>query len=121
MSTSLIIDAEAKMAALKAAEAEKYAPYEFTAATQYLHKAHEELGYADYGPAIDYAYKAAAAADKGIKRASDEKDRELERSNATSIVPATSSTSSTTTTTTTTTTAPVLIERAPESTTEQPK
>ena len=36
MSTSLIIDAEAKMAALKAAEAEKYAPYEFTAATQYL-------------------------------------------------------------------------------------
>ena len=130
MSTSLIIDAEAKLAASRAAEAEKYAPYEYTAATEYLHKAHEELGYADYGPAIDYAYKAAAAADKGVKRASDEKSREIDRSNAggapvtaVPVVPGTTSTtSSTTTTTTTTTTAPpMVIKRAPTSTTEQPK
>ncbi len=125
MSTSLIIEAEAKLAASKAAEAEKYAPYEFTAATEYLHKAHEELGYADYGPAMDYAYKAAAAADKGVKRASDEKSKEIDRSNApvgAPVTPAvgTSSTSSTTTTTTTTT-APMIIKRAPTSTTEQPK
>lgn len=128
MSTSLIIDAEAKVAAMNAAEAEKYAPYEYTAAKEYLHKAHEELGYADYGPAIDYAYKAAAAADKGVKRAADEKGREIDRSNtgtATTVpaAPGTSTTtSSTTTTTTTTTTGPVVpvVPNAPKSA-EQPK
>jgi hypothetical protein len=114
----MIIDAEAKLAAARASEAEKYAPYEYTAATEYLHKAHEELGFADYGPAIDYAYKAAAAADKGIKRSSDEKSREIDRSNA----PAAAATSTTTTaTTTTTTTGPVVIKRVPGTSTEQPK
>ncbi len=78
ISTSLIVDAEAKLAAAKAAEAEQYAPYEYTAAEQYLHKAHEELGYADYGPAIDYAYKAADAAEKGTKRATNERTKDLE-------------------------------------------
>jgi hypothetical protein len=77
ISTSMIMDAEAKLAAAKAAEAERFAPYEFTAAGEYLHKAHEELGYADYGPAIDYAFKAAEAAERGTKRASDEKAKHL--------------------------------------------
>jgi hypothetical protein len=74
----MIMDAEAKLAAAKAAEAERYAPYEYTAAEEYLHKAHEELGYADYGPAIDYAYKAAEAAERGTKRAGDEKAKFLD-------------------------------------------
>lgn len=78
VSTSLIVDAEAKVAAAKAADAERFAPYEYTAAEEYLHKAHEELGYADYGPAIDYAYKAAEAAERGTKRASNEKARLLD-------------------------------------------
>lgn len=78
VSTSMIMDAEAKLAAAKAAEAERFAPYEYTAAEEYLHKAHEELGYADYGPAIDYAYKAAEAAERGTKRASDEKGKFLD-------------------------------------------
>jgi hypothetical protein len=78
ISTSLIIDAEAKLSAAKAAEAERYAPYEWTAAEEYLHKAHEELGYADYGPAIDYAYKAADAAEKGTRKASDERSKDME-------------------------------------------
>ena len=78
ISTSMIMDAEAKLAAAKAAEAERYAPYEYTSAEEYLHKAHEELGYADYGPAIDYAYKAAEAAERGTKRASDEKAKHLD-------------------------------------------
>jgi hypothetical protein len=78
VSTSMIMDAEAKLAAAKAAEAERYAPYEYTAAEEYLHKAHEEVGYADYGPAIDYAYKAAEAAERGTKRASDEKAKFLD-------------------------------------------
>ena len=127
MSTSLIVEAEARVAASRAAEAEKYAPYEFTAAAEYLHKAHEELGYADYGPAMDYATKAAAAANKGTKRASDEKSEEIDRSNAApTAVPATptvpAATSTTSTTTTTTTTTPMTIKRAtPQSMTEQPQ
>jgi hypothetical protein len=75
----LIVDAEAKLAAAEAAEAERYAPYEHTAAKEYLSKAHEELGYADYGPAIDYAYKAADAAEKGMKKASDERAKHLDQ------------------------------------------
>jgi hypothetical protein len=78
ISTSLIVDAEAKVAAAKAAEAERFAPYEYTSAQEYLQKAHEELGYADYGPAIDYAYKAADAAQRGVERASAEKAKHLE-------------------------------------------
>ena len=74
----MIIDAESKLSAAEAAEAEKYAPYEYTAATEYLQKAHEELGYADYGPAIDYAFKAAEAAERGTKKASDEKAKHLD-------------------------------------------
>ncbi len=78
ISVSLLIDAEAKLAAAKAAEADRYAPYEWTTAEEYLKKAHEELGYADYGPAIDYAYKAADAAEKGAQKASDERSKHLD-------------------------------------------
>jgi len=79
ISVSLIVDAEAKLAAAEAAEAERYAPYEHTAAKEYLQKAHEELGFADYGPAIDYAYKASDAAEKGTKKASDERAKQLDQ------------------------------------------
>lgn len=78
LSTSFIIDAEAKMAAAEAAEAPTYAPYEYTAAEAYLQKAHEELGYADYGPALDFAAKAADLAERGAARANDEKARHLD-------------------------------------------
>jgi hypothetical protein len=42
------------VAAAKLANAEQYAPYEYTAAVEYLHKAREEAGYAEYQVAIAY-------------------------------------------------------------------
>jgi hypothetical protein len=75
ISSYLIISAQADLDGAKAAEAEKYAVYEYTAASEYLHKAREEQGYADFGPAIDYAGKAHELAQKATTRASDEKKR----------------------------------------------
>ena len=57
-STALIMDADVQLQAATTAEAEALAPYEWTAARQYLHKAREEQGYADYEVAIDFAEKA---------------------------------------------------------------
>jgi len=42
----------------KAAGAERHAPYEYTSAVEYLHKAREEAGYAEYQVAIDYGRRA---------------------------------------------------------------
>lgn len=77
MSTYLILDAQAELDGAQAAEAEKYAIYEYTAASEYLHKAREEQGYADFGPSIDFAYKAGELARAGRERAEKEK-RNLE-------------------------------------------
>ena len=57
-STSLIMDADAQLEAARTADAPKYAPYEYTLADAYLHKAREEAGYAEYQDAIDYGQKA---------------------------------------------------------------
>jgi hypothetical protein len=57
-STSLIMDADTQLEAARAADAPKYAPYEYTLADAYLHKAREEAGYADYEVSIDFAQKA---------------------------------------------------------------
>jgi hypothetical protein len=56
-STSLILDADTQLEAARAADAPKYAPYEYTLADAYLHKAREEQGYADYEVCIDFAQK----------------------------------------------------------------
>jgi hypothetical protein len=82
LSTSLLVDAEAQLAGAKAAEAPQYAPYEYTAADAYLHKAHEEFGYADYGPAFDYAWKASDLAMKAIERSKAAKSAAIDASNA---------------------------------------
>ncbi|HVV16542.1 MAG TPA: DUF4398 domain-containing protein [Polyangia bacterium] len=50
--------AASAVSAAKLASAERYAPYEYTAAQEYLHKAREEAGYAEYEDAIDYGHKA---------------------------------------------------------------
>ena len=57
-STSLIMDADNQLEAAKSADAQKLAPYEYTAADAYLHKAREEQGYADYEVSIGFAQKA---------------------------------------------------------------
>lgn len=44
--------------AARTAQAEKLSPYEWTSANLYLHKSKEEVGYADFEQAVDYAKKA---------------------------------------------------------------
>jgi hypothetical protein len=87
LTTYLVVDAEAKLAGARASEAEANAVYEYTAAEAYLKKAHEELGYADYGPAIDYAYKAGVLAAQGAERARDVRSKHLEEAEAAASAP----------------------------------
>jgi hypothetical protein len=50
--------AASAVAAAKMAQADRYAPYEYTAAEEYLHKAREEAGYAEYQVSIEYGRRA---------------------------------------------------------------
>jgi len=50
--------AASAVSAAKLASAQRYAPYEYTAAEEYLHKAREEAGYAEYQDAIEYGKRA---------------------------------------------------------------
>jgi hypothetical protein len=59
------VKAAGAVSAAKLAQADRYAPYEFTAAEEYLHKAREEASYAEYEDAIEYGRKAEELADKG--------------------------------------------------------
>jgi hypothetical protein len=72
-STSYLIDAETMLEAAKTAQADKTAPYEWTAANLYYVKSKEEVGYSDFEQAIDYAKKAvefaARARDAAVKAA----------------------------------------------------
>jgi hypothetical protein len=52
------------VAAAKRAEAERYAPFEFTAAQEYLHKAREEAGYSQYETSIEYGRRAEEMANR---------------------------------------------------------
>jgi Domain of unknown function (DUF4398) len=63
-STSYLIDAETMLAAAKTAQADKTAPYEWTAANLYYVKSKEEVGYSDFEQAVDYAKKAVDFATK---------------------------------------------------------
>lgn len=57
-STALIMDGDVQLESARTADAPKLAPYEFTAAEAYLHKAREEQGYSDFEVSIDYGRKA---------------------------------------------------------------
>jgi len=46
--------AASAVSSAKLAQADRYAPYEYTAAEEYLHKAREEAGYAEYQDAIEF-------------------------------------------------------------------
>jgi hypothetical protein len=59
------VKAAGAVSAAKLAQADRYAPYEFTAAEEYLHKAREEAGYAEYQYAIEFGRKAEELANKG--------------------------------------------------------
>jgi hypothetical protein len=58
------MDAETMLEAARVAQAEKLAPYEWTTANLYLHKAKEEVGYSEFEQAVDYAKKAVDFATK---------------------------------------------------------
>ncbi|MCA2980527.1 MAG: DUF4398 domain-containing protein [Myxococcaceae bacterium] len=57
-STGLLMDADVMLEAARTAQAERLAPYEWTAAQLYLHKSREEVGYSEYEQAVGYAKKA---------------------------------------------------------------
>jgi len=57
-STAFLADSEVMLEAARTAQADKLAPYEWTAANLYYVKATEEVGYADFEQAIDFAKKA---------------------------------------------------------------
>src|SRR5258707_15332533 len=59
------IKAAGAVSAAKLAQADRYAPYEYTAAEEYLHKAREEAAYAEYQDAIEFGRKAEELANRG--------------------------------------------------------
>lgn len=59
------IKAASAVSAAKLAQADRLAPYEYTAAEEYLHKAREEAAYAEYEEAIEYGRKSEEMANKG--------------------------------------------------------
>ena len=56
--------AASEVSAAKLASADRYAPYEYTAAEEYLHKAREEAGHAQYQDSIDYGRKSEELANR---------------------------------------------------------
>jgi hypothetical protein len=56
--------AASAVAAAKRAEADRYAPFEYTAAEEYLHKAREEAGYSQYETSIQYGRQAEEMANR---------------------------------------------------------
>ncbi len=68
-STANILDAEVQIQAARTAGAEKLAPYEWTAANLYIHKAREEVSYSDYQAGVDFAVKASKYANEAREKA----------------------------------------------------
>jgi Domain of unknown function (DUF4398) len=68
-STSHLLDAEVQIQAAHTARAEQLAPYEWTAANLYIHKAREEVGYSDFQAGVDFAEKAARYAAEAREKA----------------------------------------------------
>ena len=73
--SQVTIKADASVAAARTADAQTYAPYWYTRAIEYLHKAREEAAYADFQAANRFgrrAHEAAVKAEKlALKRAAD--------------------------------------------------
>ena len=68
-STSHLLDAEVQIQAARTAGAEKEAPYEWTAANLYIHKAREEVAYSDYQAGVNFAVKASKFANEAREKA----------------------------------------------------
>src|SRR5438270_5542690 len=57
-SGTLLVDAQAELAAAGSISADKEAPFEYTAAEEYLHKAREEQSRSEYEISVAFARKA---------------------------------------------------------------
>ncbi len=68
-STSALIDADVELEAARAAGAAAAAPYEFTSAEAYLHKAREVAGHARYEAASLFAERSAGFSRVARKKA----------------------------------------------------
>lgn len=67
--TANLLDADVQIQAARTAGAEKEAPYEWTLANLYLHKAREEVGHSDYQAGVDFAVKASKYANEAREKA----------------------------------------------------
>ena len=67
--TSVIRDAEATLARARAADSQKFAPYETVSAELYLTKAREQQGRAQYGAAEELARQSLRFAQEAVERA----------------------------------------------------
>lgn len=68
-STAYLLDAEVQIEAARTAQADRLAPYEWTLANLYIHKAREEVGYSDFEVAVAFAKKASENARMAKERA----------------------------------------------------
>jgi hypothetical protein len=68
-STAYLLDAEVQIEAARTAGADKLAPYEWTSANLYIHKAREEVGYSDFETGVEYAGKASKFANQAKDKA----------------------------------------------------
>ena len=80
-SVAVIDDAQVALTGAKAANGDRYAPYEYTSAELYLDKAREERGHAEYQQAIGYARQAREMAreaeSKSMKATQQQRGRRL--------------------------------------------
>ena len=74
-SSVVIRDASVQLEAARVSDAERFAQFEFRAATEYLHKAREEQNYSEYQEAIELAQAAYEYAEKARARALGHPDR----------------------------------------------
>ncbi len=65
------MEASGLVAEAKHVKAEKYAPYEITAATEYLHKSRELGGYARFHSSVQFAQKATKLAQQAKQLSAD--------------------------------------------------
>jgi hypothetical protein len=75
--------AASAVSAAKLAQGDRYAPYEYTAAEEYLHKAREEAGYAEYQDAIEYGKKSEDLANRARAIAVDKQAQAASKSSRT--------------------------------------
>ena len=88
-STAYLLDAAVQIEAARTAQAERFAPYEWTSANLYLHKAREEVGYSDFEQAVDYSKKASVFANQAKVNAMKAARKDDPTSDSPSVVPVT--------------------------------